>query len=173
MQVRFVGYAGDCRVSGVLALTAERLTETLNAAEQVELHDAVLESLDDGRRVAVDLVALRRDELYAVEAAGPSGGRRLQTTRHRMQVQLGPYGVLGELHALPGVAPLASIVHRGAMVPLTRATIAYVSGGQLQMHDAGTLLVNRDLADWIEAAEDEAMLFPGVPTITVRPSSAY
>lgn len=171
MQVRFVGYAGDCRVSGLLELAEERLTETLDAMERVDLRDAVLESLDDGRRVALDQVTLERDGLYAVEAAGPSGGRRIQTVRHRMQVQLGPYGVLGELHVPPGGAPLANIVRRGAMVPLTHATIAYVSGGQLQMHDAGTLLVNRNLADWIEAAEDEAVHFPGVPTIPVRASS--
>lgn len=169
MQIRFAGYAGDCRISGALDLTASRLTDALNAAEVVVLRDAVLESLDDGRRVALERVEIRRDELYAVEATDPSQDRqrRVHTVRHRVHVQLGPYGVLGELHAHPGVAPLRSLAHRGPMVPLTTATIAYLSGGQLQMHDAGTLLVNSALADWIVAREKEAIYFAGVPTIPV------
>jgi len=165
MQIHFVGYAGDCRVSGLLDLTRERMTETLNGMDVIPLHGVVLESLDDGRRVAIDELELSRDELYAVEARGPSGTRRIHTVRQRIQVQLGPYTVLGELHVRPGADPLASVVRRPAMVPLTRATIAYVSGGQLQMHDAGTLLVNRCLADWVEAAEEHADFFPGVPMV--------
>ena len=169
MQIRFAGYAGDCRVSATLELTMDRLTDALNAADTILLRDAVLESLDDGRRVAMDRVELARDALYAVEAAGPSGSRRrrVHTVRHRMHVQLGPYGVLGELHARPGIGPLRSLVRRGPMVPLTNATIAYMSGGQLQMHDAGTLLVNSALADWIVAPEREAACFPGVRTIPI------
>ncbi len=167
MQIRFAGYAGDCRVSATLELTMDRLTDALNAADTILLRDAVLESLDDGRRVALDRVELARNALYAVEATGPSGDRRrrVRTVRHRMHVQLGPYGVLGEIHARPGIAPLRSLVARGPMVPLTNATIAYISGGQLQMHDAGTLLVNSALADWIVAPEREAACFPGVRTI--------
>ena len=169
MQIRFAGYAGDCRVSATLDTTTRRLTDTLNESDVIVLRNAVLESLDDGHRVMRDRVELSRDELYAVEATDRSAGRsrRVHTVRHRMHVQLGPYGVLGELHTYPGIAALSSLAHRGAMVPLTRATIAYMSGGQLEMHDVGTLLVNGSLADWIVAPEQDVIYFPGVRTVAV------
>jgi hypothetical protein len=169
MHIRFTGYAGDCRVSGTLDLTTRRLTDMLNAAEVVVLRHAVLEDLDDGHRAVVDRIELPRDQLYAVTATDRprDRSRRVRTVRHRMHVQLGPYGVLGELHTFPGIAPLDSLAHRSVIVPLTRATIAYVSGGQLEMHDAGTLLVNGALADWIVAPEQDVAHFPGVRTLPV------
>ena len=36
------------------------------------------------------------------------------------------------------------------------------------MRDVGTLIVNRDLVDWVRASEDEAIAFPGVPVLTDR-----
>jgi hypothetical protein len=44
---------------------------------------------------------------------------------------------------------------RGVMLPLTDATIAYVVGGILEVRDATTILINRDLASWVLAADDE------------------
>ncbi len=167
MQIRFAGYAVDCRISATLELTMQRLTDALNAEDTIVLQDAVIENLDDGRRVAMARVELERAALYAVEATGPAGNRRLRvrTVRHRINVQLGPYGVLGELHTGPDTEPFRSLLGRGPLVPLTNATIAYVSGGQLAMHDAGTLLVNSALADWVMAPEHAARFFAGVPTI--------
>jgi len=80
----------------------------LNAAEQIVLIDAILESLDDGRRLVMARVNLQRDELYAVEAAGPRGDprRRVHTVHQRLQIQMGPYTVLGQLHTRPGAAAL-------------------------------------------------------------------
>jgi hypothetical protein len=169
MQIRFAGYSGDCRVSGNLDLTADRLTEMLNAQEDVVLEDAILESLDDGRRLAIARVTLHREELYAVEATGPRGhpSRRLHTTHQRLQIQMGPYTILGQLHTRPGAAALGSLLRRGPIVPLSEATIGYLSGGQLQMHDTDTLLVNRELAEWVAAAAADARAFPGIPTIEI------
>ncbi len=168
MQIRFAGYTAECRVSGILDLTAERLAEMLNAMDAIELGQVVVESLDDARLVALDEAILRRDDLYVVEATSPRGAPalRIQTEQHRLQVHLGPFLVLGRLHVPPGDLPLRSIAARGPMVPLTAATIAYVSGGQLRMHDAETLLVNRGLADWVAAASADARLFPGVPIVS-------
>ncbi len=167
MQIRFAGYTAECRVSGILDLTAERLTEMLNATDAIELGQVVVESLDDARLVALDEALLRRDGLYVVEARSPRGApaRRIPTEQHRLQVHLGPYLVLGRLHVPPGDLPFQSLAARGPMVPLTAATIAYVSGGQLRMHDTETLLVNRALADWVAAAPADARHFPGVPLL--------
>ena len=40
------------------------------------------------------------------------------------------------------------------MVPLTDATIAYVVGGILEVVDAPTLIVNRELASWYREANE-------------------
>ena len=48
------------------------------------------------------------------------------------------------------------------MVPLTDATIAYVVGGVLEVIDAPTLIINRELAAWYREAEDVARNEPGL-----------
>ena len=40
------------------------------------------------------------------------------------------------------------------MVPLTDATIAYVVGGVLEIVDAPTLIINRELAAWYREADE-------------------
>jgi hypothetical protein len=41
------------------------------------------------------------------------------------------------------------------MVPLTDATIAYVVDGVLEVVDAPTLIINRELAAWYREADEE------------------
>ena len=40
------------------------------------------------------------------------------------------------------------------MLPLTDATIAYVVGGILEVRDATTVIINRELASWVRATDD-------------------
>jgi hypothetical protein len=54
------------------------------------------------------------------------------------------------------------------MIPLSDATIGFSSRGSLKMRDVGTLIINRDMLDWVRANEDEAAAFPGVPVLTDR-----
>jgi hypothetical protein len=158
MQIDFAGYSADCLIAGRLNLTAHRLTDMLNAESSLHLTDVTLESLSDGRRIQVPTYTLRRDEIYAVKVTGPRGSRalRIVTVPHRVQAQIGPYNVLGRLNAAPGTAPMKSIETRGVMLPLTDATIAYVIGGILEVRDATTVLVNRDLASWVHSPDDSA-----------------
>lgn len=170
MQVEFTAYSGDCRVSGTLELVGERLTDMLNGDAPLIIRDATLEAHEDGRCVSLPELELDRDDLYAVQAAGPRGlhGRRIHTVRHRILVEVGPYAVLGHLHAYPGARPLPSIARRGLMVPLSDATIGYVRGDQPYLEDVSTLLVNRGLAQWVsEAAEGSAFLGGAMPRLDV------
>ncbi len=161
--IGFAAYAGDCTITGQLALARDRLSDMLNEASEIVVRDAVLEGLADPRPVHVRELPLQRDDLYLVEATGPRGpqDRRIHTVRHRLRFQVGPYTVLGQLHAMPGVAPLRSPRLRRSMVPLTNATIAFVRGGSLQMHDASALVVNGAHIEWVGSSapgelEDEA-----------------
>jgi hypothetical protein len=57
------------------------------------------------------------------------------------------------------------------MLPLTDATIAYVIGGILEVRDAATILINRDLATWVRDEESDMILVP-TATPTRAPSIA-
>jgi hypothetical protein len=165
--IEFVGFAGDCVVTGRVLLFADRLSDMLNHDEEFHVRDVLLDSLDDGHQVEIPEITVARSELFAVIGTGPRGimERRQRTRPYRMQVSLGPYLVLGQLHTFPGADPLASVLRRSPMVPLTNATIAYTRAGEVCARDAATLVVNRELAEWIRPTRDEAIAFPDVPIL--------
>jgi hypothetical protein len=150
--VRFVAFTEDCLVSGRIQLDSDRLSDTLNAHQEYQLCDMLVESLEDGRSVHTDEVSLDRDELLAVLADGPRGDptRRIRTLAHAVTFKAGPYLIRGDLHALPGMEPLASARRRRPMIPLSDAWIEYRSGGTTQVSMPGTIVVNRATADWIQ-----------------------
>jgi len=165
MGVEFIAYAGDCRVSGATTLgEGERLTDLLNRESTIVIEGARLTSHADGHTVEVGEIALEREDLFAIEALGSRGepARRIHTVRHRMEVRLGPYTVLGQLHTMPGGRPLVAIGQRLPMIPLTNATIAFNTDGGVEAMDVETLIINRSLADWVRANADELPAFAGV-----------
>jgi hypothetical protein len=155
VDIEFTGFAGDCIINGRFALEAKRLTDQLNAVQAVPLEDVVLDGLD-GQRVMTPTFTIARTELCAVVGRGPRGRRalRIATDRRRLQVQVGPYVVLGRYHGPLGATTLRTFAERDPMVPLTDATIAYVVGGVLEVVDAPTLIINRELAAWYREADD-------------------
>jgi hypothetical protein len=134
---------------------------------------ARLTSHADGHTVEVGQITLDRDDLFAIEALGPRGepARRLHTVRHRLEVRLGPYTVLGQVHTRPGGRPLVAIAQRSSMVPLTSATIAFNTGDGIEAVDVETLIVNRSLTEWVRAdpGDDLPALF-GVPVALPHPA---
>ncbi len=162
MFVEFKGYGVDFIVTGRVELRASRLTDMINDAETLLLQDVLLEGLHDRARVAVPDFTIGRAELLAVRVAGPRGARRrrVPTTLHRVQAQLGPYNVLGRLHTAFGDSVPHRLAGSDAMLPLTDATIAYVIGGILEVRDAATILINRELANWVRDAESDRIVLP-------------
>ena len=156
VDIDFTGFAGDCIIKGRFALAAKRLTDQLNAVQAVPLEDVVLDGLD-GQRVSTPSFMIARSELCAVVGRGPRGRRamRIATDHHRLQVQVGPYVVLGRYHGPLGATTLRTFAERDPMVPLTDATIAYVVGGVLEVVDAPTLIINRELAAWYREADED------------------
>lgn len=160
--VEFQGFAGDCVITGRITMFGERLSDFLNGQERFHLHKVEFESLDDGHRLAVDSVRVVRDDLLAVVGTGPRGShrQRVRLDETRMQLSIGPYIILGRLHARPGIDPVKSVLQREPMIPLTSATIAYPVAGSVISRDIGTIIVNRLQVDWISATPDEALMFP-------------
>ncbi len=164
-EIEFTAYAEDCRVFGHIRLDAERLTDMLNAHDEFLLVDALVESLSDGHITEAKEILVARDELLAVQAGGPRGnaGRRNRTRPYPVAMQTGPYTIRGYLHALPGADPLASVRRRKPMVPLTEAWIEYQSGDARHQARIGTLVVNREMTNWIQLAADEDVTLPDLP----------
>ncbi len=160
--VEFQGFAGDCTIAARITMFGERLTDFLNGQDRFHLHKVEFESLDDGHRLAVDSVSLAREDLLAVVGTGPRGSEKQRVRREetRLQLQIGPYVILGRLHATPGADPIQSVLQREPMIPLTSATLAYTVAGTVVARDVGTLIVNRLQVDWISATAEEASLFP-------------
>jgi hypothetical protein len=162
--IDFLAFAGDCVITSQVTMFGDRLTDFLNGQERFLLHSVTFESLEDGHLVPVDSVSVERSDLLAVVGTGPRGAiaQRVDLATARMEIQVGPYHVLGNLHLPPGADPEERVRMNEAMVPLTNATIAYSVAGVVMARDVGTIIVNRSLVDWIVPTADEAAVFPEV-----------
>jgi hypothetical protein len=169
--IEFNGFADDCRIHGRVASLGERLTDVLNAGERITVREVRLEALTDGAVHALPVLTLELHEICAVVGLGPRGFRdqRIRTEEHRLRLGVGPYVILGDLHAPPNRDPMGEVLKRPAMVPLTNATLAYTFKGQPEVADVGTIIVNRHVTEWIEpAVEEQTESFPGVRVRTFR-----
>jgi hypothetical protein len=164
-DMEFVAYAEDCVLSGLVRMSSDRLTDMLNEHDEYVLVDVLLERLADGVGVEVKDVLVLRDDLLLVHATGPRGNvsRRHRTRTHSVALQVGPYHIRGHLHASPGRDPLQQLRRRKTMVPLTDASVDYLSGATRQRRSVGTVVVNREQIDWIVPAEEDRPEVAGLP----------
>ena len=152
--VELTVYAGDSVAFGRLALNGDRVTDLMNDRTEFEFVDTCLESLDDGHELLVRSVYVARDEIFAVAVAGPRGdpARRRRTRPIPLELRVGRYDVRGNIHIVPGTDPIIGFRRRRVMVPLTEATIEFDAPEGRRVSRFGTILVNRDLTDWIGTA---------------------
>jgi hypothetical protein len=157
--LRFEAFLATERLFGWVRLEANRLTDLLNAHDALTLHNATFESLVDGSRRQAEEAIVPRSELFAVSVTGPRGDPALRrwTHSHPAAAQLGDYLIGGYVHATPGEDPLASMLERPPMVPLTDAWLEYWSGGQKRRSWIGTMIFNRDLTDWVRVVSEEEL----------------
>ncbi|HEX7544807.1 MAG TPA: hypothetical protein VF361_08385 [Candidatus Limnocylindrales bacterium] len=158
-MVDFDAYAADCRVHGQLEVGEGRLSDQLDHAAELLVRDARLEGMSDGRTVEMPELTIARDELCAVVANGPRGdtARRLHTLTKLVEVEVGPYLVVGRVHGTPASEPLGAALRRQAWVPLTEVTVMYRCGGSDVREEMTTLLVNRDLMRSFRAVEQASL----------------
>jgi hypothetical protein len=156
MQIPFSAYADDCTVRGEIALGADRLSDLLTSTTEYEVKAAAFRALDDGHVVQADSAAILRDDLCMVVASGPRGraDRRLWTRQHPVRARVGPYVVLGYLHAPPTIDPLRT-TDRRPIVALTNCVVGYAEGQHPVWVESDTLLVNTTKIDVLETAHPE------------------
>jgi hypothetical protein len=126
----------------------------MNDSTEFEFVDTFLQSLNDSHGLLVRTVVVARDEIFAVAVAGPRGdpARRTRTRPIPIELRVGRYDVSGNIHVVPGTDPIIGFRRRRVMVPLTEATIEFDSPDGRKLCRFGTILVNRDLTDWIAPA---------------------
>lgn len=175
-EVDFVAYTSDERLSGRVRLDSSRLSDMLNTHDEFVLIDALAERLPDGGSMVVAEILVERHELPLVYAAGPRGDRaqRVPTQAHRIVLRAGRYLVNGRIHSGPGEDPLASLRARRPMIPLTDAAIEFRRGSDIVREPNGTIVVNRELVDWVREGEPRAdgADVPWVPNRLARPEDA-
>jgi hypothetical protein len=156
LLIEFVAYARESQLSGLVHLTADRLTDLLNATDELELLDVLCLGLAGGVAEA-DRVVVARDELVAVKAGEPRGRPSLRRPTRQVAVGVasGPYAMHGYMHGRPGADPMIRLGRRPPTVPLTDAVIAYEAHDGWRREDASTLIVNRDTADSIRPARED------------------
>jgi hypothetical protein len=156
MQIPFTAYADDCTVNGEIALRTDRLSDLLASTTEYEIDHPAFRALDDGREVRADSCAVGLDDLCMVIATGPRGReeRRLWTRQHPVRARVGPYVVLGYLHAPPTIDPMRT-TDRRPIVALTACTVQYAEGGENVRIEAEAVLVNTRKITLLEAASDQ------------------
>jgi hypothetical protein len=172
--VQFVAFTEERRISGLIQLDSDRLSDTLNGHLEYQLCDVLVEHLAEGRCEHADEVVIDRDDLLAVLTDGPRGdpGRRVRTLAHDVTVKAGPYLIRGSLHTPPGIDPLASARRRRPMIPLSDAWVEVRSGGASMGSVVGTVVVNRATADWIQVGFAPAGALAGLePVAAVAPAT--
>ena len=158
--IRFAAYVANQRVFGWVRLDADRLTDLLNAHDELHLLEVGLESLPNGWPGTVDEVVIHRRDLVAVHATGPRGvAASWQANQsHPVAIQSGPYLIGGYLHVPPGMDPIESARSRPPLVPLTDALIEFWAHGRREHQSIGTIIVNRDKADWIRVVTHDDLI---------------
>ena len=141
----FTAASGYGRAAGATGRIVTRATVTFAAQR------AASQRLRDGGSMVVPEILIGRHELALVRVGGPRGDRalRIPTTRHRLVLRTGRYLVAGRLHSSVGQDPLAALRARDPMVPLTDASIMFRVGPDIVEEPGGTIVVNRDLVEWV------------------------
>jgi hypothetical protein len=167
--VGFDAFLPDLRLYGWIRLTADRLTDLLNAHTELALDNVTIERLSDGRMQWSDRLVVERDRLVAVRASAPRGDPALRRhlRLHPLVVQSGPFLIGGYLHAPPDVEPLEEIEGRPAMTPLSTGWLEYWTDGRRRRYWVGTILFNRGLADAIELVREVDLEF-GATSYPIR-----
>ncbi|MEO8208895.1 MAG: hypothetical protein ABI598_07645 [Chloroflexota bacterium] len=159
-ELELVAYGEDVRLSGSIRMETSRLTDLLNGFDEYLLEDVLASSISDGGVARASEVLIPRSELLLVHATGPRGDVRLRTRtiERGMNLKVGPYLVTGNVHTVAGMDPILDFRRRRSMVPLTDASIEYLSGDGPVVAHVDFVVVNRAAVEWVQVLESGAAL---------------
>lgn len=165
MPVQLIAFTADSRISGLIPLADDRLSDMLNSVPRIVVRGALIEDFVDGGPPHTADLALPVGSIVAVLVAGRRGveSRRRRTETHRARIGMNRFVVSGSLHVpagnparLSSTDPAVVLAGRDVLVPLTDATITYDRADAPTSEGSETILVNRALAVWIDLDEGAA-----------------
>lgn len=156
MHIPFTAYAEDCTVSGEVDLPADRLSDFLASTMEFVVARPALRAVADGRGGEGDTCDVRSVDQCVVIATGPRGrpDRRVWTRQHPVRAKVGPYNVVGYLHAAPTIDPM-HCTDRRQVVALTNSVVEYAEAGVTVRVEAPAILLNCTKIHRLENATDE------------------
>ena len=168
MKIPFAAYADDCTVTGGVALEMDRLSDFLASTTELQIEGAAFRALDDGRVVEAESASVLMDDLCVIAATGPRGKleRRLWTRQFPVRVRVGPYTVVGYLHAPPTIDPFKS-ADRRMILPLTSSVVEYTVSGEVTRDRADAVLLNRQRIDLLVQADETELGLASSPEVTM------
>jgi hypothetical protein len=158
MPVELTAFTGDRRIRGAIPLADDRLSDMLNSVPRIVLRGAEVRNLDGMPPITAN-VTLAIGSIAVVLSSGRRGveTRRRRTEVHRVRLGIDRYIVSGCLHVPAGLPinlatrdPSVVLAGRDLLVPLTDATVAYESAGEVVTESCEIVLVNRSQATWID-----------------------
>jgi hypothetical protein len=170
MQFEFTAFADDSIFTGNLVLRADRLSDVVADDAEFQVRDVEIVALDSGERLSTHSAMISRGDFAAISGAGPRGNpaHRFPTRQHPIQTQIGPYHVLGYLHAPPSAHIVSGAVRR-RVVPLTLATIRYRMGASEIKRSFEVLLLNGDRVRWVEPASRTELAMSAMLELPTNP----
>lgn len=151
-----VAFAPDCIIDGTIVPSTPRLADQLAGIETLEIQHLTAEGLDDGVRREVDAFVVETDDLCAIVPPPAVGDPRryIRTHAQLVQVEAGPYVVLGWAHAPISADPTDVHAWR-PFKALTGVRIAWRLADAVVERSFAVILVNRHHVRHLEVVADE------------------
>ena len=170
MPIRVEAYTAGGIATGVVAWSGQ-IREALDGAGDLVIEDAHWLPLDGSPERAGD-VRLPVDDLLLVVADEPEGGP-VHAQWHTIDLEAGPYRVVGEMPTMPGFDPGRALARpTGEFVFLRDARISLIEQEDAGEASAPQLLVNRYTVDRVSADMMLGFFFPGAEMVMTGTSAA-
>ena len=168
MPIRVEAYTAGGVATGVVARSGP-LREALDDAGDLLVERAQWLPLDgSGERPAGEL-RLTVDDLLLLVAEEAEGGP-VHAQWHTIELQAGPYEVVGEMPTMPGFDPGRALARpTGEFVFLRDARIRLVDQPDAGEASAPRILVNRYTVDRVKADMMLGFFFPGAVMVSTKP----
>lgn len=161
MSLELEAYTAEGLLTGRVVADG-RLLDLLASFGSIVVENAAITPFEGPTRRADGWTSVEVDELLAV-VAPPETVTPFHATWHRLEVDLGPYRVRGELPSLPGFDPARALARpSGSFILLGRCVVdvrdASLRGG---VNPHGYLWINRYAVDAVSSDLELSFFFPG------------
>lgn len=171
MPIRVEAYTAGGVATGVVARTGP-IREALDGAGDLLIERSRWLPLDgSGERPGGD-VRMAPDDLLLVVADEPESGP-VHAQWHTVEIDAGPYNVLGEMPTMPGFDPGRALARpTGEFVYLRDARIRLIGRDDAGEASAPQVLVNRYTVDRVAADMMLGFFFPGAEMVLTGTGAA-